>query len=71
MSHPTLPLAVSLPEMESVSLASSPHTQCWLSGKVGEHRKGGLGVKAEPEDRAQPKEGQPEAQRSPETDSLR
>lgn len=57
--------------LKGVSLAPSSHTQGWVDGKVGEHRKDALGVKADPEDRAEPKEAQPEAHRSPEADSFR
>lgn len=51
--------------LKGVSLAPSSRTQCWAGGKVGKHRKDALGVKTGPEDRAEPREAQPEAHGSP------
>lgn len=64
-------LPCSFSALKGVSPAPSSRTQCWVGGKVGKHRKDALGVKAGPEDRAEPMKAQPEAHGSPEADSFR
>ena len=56
-SHISCPVGFSA--LKGVSLAPSSRTQCWAGGKVGKHRKDALGVKAGPEDRAEPRDAAP------------